>query len=374
MPSFSVVAHCEIARTPRVMQIEGMFEVPPSQKSSKQWDVSFELPEDWNVGVIVGPSGAGKSTVARELFKGFLSESFEWSADYSLLDDFPKSMTVKEITGLLSSVGFSSPPSWLRPYSKLSNGEQFRVHLARTLAESSGLAVVDEFTSVVDRTVAQIGSAAVAKAIRKRKTKFVAVSCHYDILDWLEPDWVYEPHTQHFYTGRGVHQRPQITLEIIRCEKSAWDIFKHHHYLDTSLNPTSRCFMALWDGTPVAFASSLYFPHPIRPAWREHRTVCLPDYQGVGIGNALSNAVAAAHAATGRHYISSTSSPAMIWYRAKSKIWQMKRKPSRGIEGGKNNGRGLQTPITKVANNRFTAGFEYVGAKNHDLAKSLGLI
>jgi ABC-type Mn2+/Zn2+ transport system ATPase subunit len=83
-----------------------------------------------------------------------------------------------EITALLSSVGFSSPPSWLKPFHVLSNGEQFRVTLARILAEAPELAVVDEFTSVVDRTVAQIGSHALAKTVRAGNRCFVAVSAH----------------------------------------------------------------------------------------------------------------------------------------------------------------------------------------------------
>ena len=87
----------------------------------------------------------------------------------------------------MSSVGFSSPPSWVRPYHVLSNGEQFRVDIARTLSEKPQLAIVDEFTSVVDRTVAQIGSSAIQKTVRRRGQKFIAVSCHYDIVKWLEP-------------------------------------------------------------------------------------------------------------------------------------------------------------------------------------------
>ena len=102
-------------------------------------------------------------------------------------------MSIKDVTTLLSSVGFSSPPAWLRPYGVLSNGEQFRATLARALAEKSDLCVFDEFTSVVDRVVGQIGSAAVAKTIRRRGSKFVAVTCHDDVLEWLDPDWVYTP-------------------------------------------------------------------------------------------------------------------------------------------------------------------------------------
>ena len=50
----------------------------------------------------------------------------------------------------------------------------------------------DEFTSVVDRTVAKVCSAAIAKGIRQGHIpcRFVAVTCHYDVAEWLEPDWV----------------------------------------------------------------------------------------------------------------------------------------------------------------------------------------
>ena len=40
---------------------------------------------------------------------------------------------------------------------------------------------MDEFTSVVDRQVAQIGAHAIQKYVRKHGRQFVAVSCHYDI-------------------------------------------------------------------------------------------------------------------------------------------------------------------------------------------------
>ena len=44
-----------------------------------------------------------------------------------------------------------------------------------------GCAVFDEYTSVVDRTVAQIGTAALAKTVRARGQQFVAVTCHEDV-------------------------------------------------------------------------------------------------------------------------------------------------------------------------------------------------
>lgn len=61
------------------------------------------------------------------------------------------------------------------------------------------------------------------------------------------------------------------------------------NYLTADINPTAVCFCAFIDGIPVAFDAWLPFVGKLRwgRARRGHRTVCLPDYQGVGIGNAL---------------------------------------------------------------------------------------
>lgn len=363
-----IVRQSAVVRSPRVLQLEGLFDIPPSQRSELVWEV--ELPLDqrkWNIGLIVGPSGCGKTTLARELFSEFVVDGFQWPQGRSVLDAFPPSMSVKEITALLSSVGFSSPPSWLRPFAVLSNGEQFRVTLARALAESPDPVVVDEFTSVVDRTVARIGSAAVAKAVRRNNRRFVAVACHYDIIDWLGPDWVYEPATGRF-SWRSVQPRPRVPLVVRRVTPDAWKLFKHHHYLDSGLNRSARCFVGQVDGQPAAFTAVLPFPHPTQPGWREHRTVCLPDFQGIGIGNGLSEFVASLFQATDKPYRSVTSSPAMIYHRARSKLWTMLRSPSRT---GRQKMKGLHRTN---AVNRLTASFQYVGPARPDEAAAFGIL
>jgi ABC-type lipoprotein export system ATPase subunit len=363
MSSINIVRQSDIVRTPRVMQLEGIFDVPPSEKSAEQWTVNLDLPQEWNVGLIVGASGSGKTTIARELFGDYMVSGFEWSHNKSIVDDFPKDMSIKDITDLLSSVGFSSPPSWVRPFHVLSNGEQFRVNMARTLAENKELSVVDEFTSVVDRTVAQIGSAAIAKTVRRRKQKFIAVSCHYDIAEWLEPDWIYQPATNEFASGRYL-RRPEINLTVKRVHSDAWQLFRKHHYLNTSLNTSAVCFCAFWNDTPVAFTAVLHFPHPIRKnTKREHRTVCLPDYQGVGIGNAMSAYIGSVCKGLGWSWISQTSHPAMIRARAKSGRWRMLAKPNATTKAmGKGGFIEERKKGAKPMTNRVRATFEYIGA------------
>lgn len=364
-----------VVRSARVRQLEGMFDLPPTQTSALTWRVRLPIEErEWHIGLIVGPSGCGKSTVARTLFPQQLVEEFAWPADRSLVDGFPESLSMKEVVALLSSVGLSSPPAWLRPYAVLSNGEKFRVTLARGLAEFPERVVFDEFTSVVDRTVARIGSAAVARTIRQRRSQFVAVSCHCDILDWLQPDWVYEPATDTFQ-WRSLRRRPELALEVVRVHSTAWRLFAGHHYLSQSLHPAATCFVGLVEGTPACLTAVLPFPHPHTPGWREHRTVCLPDYQGVGLGNGLSEYVASLFAATGRPYTSITSHPAMIGHRHRSPLWHMTRRPSVQASGH----RRLATKRRRRSGSapgpapRMTASFVYVGPTNPDEARYFGI-
>jgi ABC-type lipoprotein export system ATPase subunit len=378
MPRLKLLRESTIQRTPRVMQLEGLFELPPSPTSRVEWDINLPIDaDDWSIGVIVGPSGSGKSTLAKELFPDALMTEWHWEPSKSILDSFPNSMGIKEITTLLSQVGFSSPPSWLRPFHVLSNGEQFRVSIARGLAESPSLLVVDEFTSVVDRTVAQIGSAAISKAVRRRKQRFIAVSCHYDILEWLQPDWVFDVSNGHF--ARDCLQRPQITVSIQPVPNSYWNIFSKYHYLSHSLHKASRSYAAFINGRPVAFTAVMHMPHPTGTKWKEHRTVCLPDFQGIGIGNALSNFIAACHSGVrGRSYTSVTANPAMVAYRARSPLWYMSRKP--GLNEGsirtKKNpkgGKAIHSFRQSFQANRITASFRYIGPANKEAAIALGI-
>jgi ABC-type lipoprotein export system ATPase subunit len=365
-----VVRECKIKRSPRVVQVEGIFDIPPAKKATREWDVNLTLDKPWQVGLIVGPSGSGKSTLARELFGDKLVAGWEWPEDRALVDGFPAAMQASEITGLLSSVGLSSPPTWLKPYHVLSNGEQFRATLARTLAEGDDLAVVDEFTSVVDRTVAKIGSAAVAKCVRNTGRRFVAVTCHYDVEDWLQPDWKYDV-AEGRLTWRSLQRRPEIQLRVRRAGPSAWPLFARHHYLSSDLARAAGCFVADVDGQPAAFVAVL---HSVgrRSFWREHRAVCLPDFQGVGIGNALSEFVAGMYVCKGKGYRSTTSHPGMIGHRSRSANWKCVRAPSLSNPCFKEAARA--TYGSRRGTDRLTASFEYVGPARPDDARSFGVI
>lgn len=261
MRSINVLVESKIKMTPRVKQLSGMFDAPINEKLSHRW--TGELPIDeraWNVGLIVGPSGCGKSTLANRLFGE--EKKLQWKMP-SVCDDFGKSFGIEKIAETCSAVGFSTIPSWVKPYAVLSTGEKFRVEMARRLLEAEGeLILVDEFTSVVDRQVAAIGSHAVQKYIRRAGGQFVAVSCHFDIVEWLQPDWIFEPATMTFQ-WRSLRRRPNLDVEVVRVDYKAWRLFAPFHYLTAELAHSAACYVLFVAGVPASFAGILHRPHSI---------------------------------------------------------------------------------------------------------------
>jgi GNAT superfamily N-acetyltransferase len=196
----------------------------------------------------------------------------------------------------------------------------------------------------------------------------VAVTCHYDVVSWLEPDWVVDMAGQTLARGR--LRRPAIRLDIRRADRADWAIFRRHHYLSGNLHRASSCYIAWTEGRPAAFTAVLPFPHPIRPGWREHRTVCLPDFQGVGIGTALGEFIASLYVATGKPYFSTSGHPAVIEHRMHSPLWRTTRKLRLACPRGPNATTGMGKSMSRA---RFTAGFEYVGGVRLDEARMWGI-
>ena len=350
----------------RVSQIAGMFDVPLEKKATQHFNI--EVPpleeKDWHIGLIVGPSGSGKSTVARHLFGSDLYVEGNWPENKAVVDGF-EGLPIKEITRLLTLVGFSSPPSWIKPYRVLSNGERFRCDLARALAGTPStldgtsttvtskayenrLVVFDEFTSVVDRNIARVASAAIAKGIKSEKLncRFVAVTCHYDITEWLEPDWVLDMAVG--TVSRRCLRRPSIRLRVVRCDRRAWSLFARHHYLSGNLASGCRCYLALWNEEPVAFCAMIA-QMGFKNRWRVSRIVTLPDYQGIGIGAAFLETLGDLYRENVCRFSITASHPSVIAHCNRSAKWKAVNVMKTGSKGGRH----------KSSLGRAVVSFEY---------------
>lgn len=211
MPSFDIVKKTTPSDSYRVQSVVGAFDLAGAELDEHfVGNIDIEGKE-WNIGLIVGGSGTGKTTIAREIFGNNLYSGMPHNPKHAVVDDMPAGVPIQEIERMFTSVGFASPPNWLRPYNVLSNGEKMRCDLAFALLNGDDLVVYDEFTSVVNRQVAKAASFAISKCVRRNNKRFVAVSCHDDIIEWLQPDWIYNTDTRRFFFAQTNTNDPKST-------------------------------------------------------------------------------------------------------------------------------------------------------------------
>lgn len=353
----------------RAARVRSMFNVEGGEEATTE--VSVDLPIDerpWRVGLVVGPSGSGKSTVGRAIFGAdAFHDGFAWSDSSPIVDEIGRGRPLNEVTGALASVGLGSVPAWLRPFRALSTGERFRAELARVVVERPARVVVDEFTSVVDRQVAQVGAAAFAKAWRRSEGggQAVLLSCHYDIVEWLQPDWLLD--TREWQFGwRSVQRPPRITLDVLRTDWSAWPFFAPHHYLKAGPMFAGLPYLACVDGEPVAHLA--VSTEVGLKAARIARIVVMPEWQGAGVGMRFVEAVASDWLRGNNRYgvpmrsRVATSHPGLLAAMSRSAAWEHVTSRLLG-DASANAANGDRIEGRYGGHLRATATFEYVGQR-----------
>lgn len=298
---------------------------------SSEWSHIAEIPIEemyWQVGLVVGPSGSGKSTIGKNVWGGDAIYDLysDWPEGVPLIDAIDPDADFDKVTGALASVGLGDVPAWLRPFNVLSNGEKFRAGLARLICENKDRVIIDEFTSVVDRQVAKVGAAAFAKNWRKGTRQIILLSCHYDIVEWLQPDWVYD--TREARLTRDCLRRPKFELEIYKTTGRGWKYFKPHYYLDLPHPVAAEYFVGVVNGEAVCHLAVC--PMFTAKAYRATRLVVMPEWQGAGVGTTFLNAIAQYHlegkGRCGHKYPTffHTSHPQLCGYLRNSKVWVQK--------------------------------------------------
>jgi ABC-type lipoprotein export system ATPase subunit len=318
---------------------------------------------NWNIGVIYGGSGSGKTTLLKDF--GILSTD-TFDEKKPLISNFDW-LEPKDAAFLLSAMGLSSVPTWLRPFNLLSNGEQYRASLAYKVGKSkeNQIILIDEFTSVVDRDVAKAMSYAIQKYIRINNKKIILASCHFDIMDWLMPDWTYSPikgRIERYEYAR--RERPRIELSLFRCRYETWDLFKQHHYLTEDLNKAAKCFIIIFNEKPCCFIAILPSPSGYyKDGFRVSRLVVLPDFQGLGIGYKVLNYISSLYLKDNKSMYIKTSNPSLTNNLENNLNWK-KVKDFKNIESLKKHNEKIQNKHKiKVS---ISKSFKYIGLKSED--------
>ena len=272
--------------------------------------------KDFNILCIVGASGAGKSTFAKYYGQ---DEKLIWDNNKCILSNIDDNVDLA--IEKLCATGLNSIPTWTKPYNVLSVGERFRASLARKLKNNC---VIDEFTSNVDRNVALSCSTSIGKYIRKHNLKnCVFVSCHKDFIDCLCPDYIIDLDDAVIYDSRRLVRRKfKLSIYEKTNKLEIWNLFKRHHYLSADLNQAAKCFTAYLNDELVACCYVLpQMGGTVENAWRVHRLVVLPDYQGLGIATKFLNYICDMFKYHNKTVYLRTSHIKLIQYMLKSDNW-----------------------------------------------------
>lgn len=162
--------------------------------------------------LITGPSGSGKTTllnalVQRNLNKGLKQEghiaypdnvvmgAFEpIHSEKALVEIFSakESMgSVRDALYLMGSVGLSDAFVFLKRFSELSTGQQYRAMLASLIARCANVWVIDEFCASLDTVTANVIADRLQKMARRLGATLVVAAPHCELfLHALRPDKV----------------------------------------------------------------------------------------------------------------------------------------------------------------------------------------
>ena len=293
MKTIEIHNRCSDFDSYRAARVKSLF----NAESGCNFDLSAELPSDdaaWRIGVIVGPSGSGKSSIGRQFWPDIPIADLNdnWPDDRPIIDAIAPDGDFNAVTSALAAVGLGDVPAWLRPFHVLSVGEKFRAGVARVIAEPPQRIVIDEFTSALDRQIARFGALAFAKAWRRLqgKQQCLILTCHRDILEWIQPDWVFDTATGKYNSAVGV-QRPRFELKIYRTNWSYWSMFEKHHYLKLPNMVAACCYVGTVDDQPVCHLAVGSRNKGKGVEARACRLVVLPEWQGAGVGMRFLNRI-----------------------------------------------------------------------------------
>jgi ABC-type dipeptide/oligopeptide/nickel transport system ATPase subunit len=328
---YELTLKSDVATSFRCTKAANSLDIDAEKKSVHHFEVDADLEAPYSIGLIVGASGSGKTTFAQHVFG---IECFKSLLDPArpVIDQFEGQFSYDECAAMLSGVGLTAVPCWIRPAYTLSNGQRARAECALQMAAAGDrVTVIDEWTSVVDRTVAKVMSHCIAKHARKTGKKIVLLSCHYDVIDWLNPDWVIDCNKQTFTDRRllcrDFKRTERLRFDIRQIDRSSWKFFSRYHYLsETMVSGLTRLYGLFHGAEQIGFLCfANYTPKKAGMATLMHfnRLVIHPDYAGFGIGIKFVNACSAMMAKKGYDVRGKFSSAPVFSAMSKNRAWRL---------------------------------------------------
>lgn len=182
-----------VERTPRVLELAEGFGLGLSDKEFVIYsNLAIQLSRG-DVVYITGQSGSGKSLLLRDLSAKMRADGLK-VADLNeiVLEDKPVidlvGRTTTEAADLLAKAGISDAWIYIRKPSELSDGQRYRLKLAKVMESDADVWIADEFGAVLDRTTAKIIAFNCQKVARAQGKTLMVATTHTDLTEELAPN------------------------------------------------------------------------------------------------------------------------------------------------------------------------------------------
>ena len=240
MQTYHVKLETPIFSSYRCQRAANALDIDLKKKALHELKITADLKKEFNLGLILGASGSGKTTLAQHIFG---QDCFKTSLkmDSCILDQLPENWDYETCATALHGIGLTSVPHWMKPIYALSNGQRARAEAVLLMAHANHeIIAIDEWTSVVDRIVAKVMSYCIQKYARRNQKKIILLSCHYDVIEWLDPDWIIDCNRQEFIDRRLLwpeerKRKEKLQFDLRRVDRITWKYFSKYHYLSDRL-------------------------------------------------------------------------------------------------------------------------------------------
>jgi ABC-type dipeptide/oligopeptide/nickel transport system ATPase subunit len=328
------------------------------EKLTHTLSVDADLITNFSLGLVVGSSGSGKTSLVKKIY-GDECLGVSIDEDKAIIDQFPGEWTYDQRVESLTAMGLTAIPCWVRAAKTLSTGQRARADacIKLSFAKDGDTVIIDEWTSTVNREVAKIMSHSIRKFMDKNKdkikVKIILVSCHYDIVEWLQPDWIIDCNKQSYENRRSLRQEraERLNFYIAEADNKTWKYFSKYHYLSSSLAGGKTYSFGLFTehGEQIGFVNFANYSFVDRKMMHSNRVVIHPDYIGLGLGIKLSTEASRVMKRRGFTVMAKFASVAMYKQRLNHPDWfcinivQMKSKKQNALiskmDKGRNKGK-----------------------------------